>query len=85
MYSLVELWALLAKCLTSTETIRLIRNGQKGGEGGMEVGGWEITYLSLPCHHQNDFCIKIGSDESHFNVPVGSDDNVTGQCPQTTS
>ena len=23
--------------------------------------------LMLPCHHQNDFCIKMGSDESHFN------------------
>ena len=33
----------------------------------------EITYLSLHCHHQNDFCIKMGSDESHFNVSVGSD------------
>ena len=21
-------------------------------------------YLSLHCHHQNDFCIKMGSDES---------------------
>ena len=28
----------------------------------------EITYLSLLCHHQNDSCIKAGSDESHFNV-----------------
>ena len=27
----------------------------------------------LHCHHQNDSCIKIGSDESHFNVSVGSD------------
>ena len=25
-------------CLTSTETIRLIRDGEKGGEGGMEMG-----------------------------------------------
>ena len=25
-------------------------------------------YLSLHCHHQNDFCIMVGSDESHFNV-----------------
>ena len=25
-------------------------------------------YLSLHCHHQNDSCIKMGSDESHFNV-----------------
>ena len=22
-------------------------------------------YLSLHCHHQNDSCIKMGSDESH--------------------
>ena len=28
-------------------------------------------YLSLHCHHQNDSCIKMGSDESHFNVSVG--------------
>ena len=39
----------------------------------MEVGEREIIYLSLDCHHQNDFCIKMGSDESHFNVSVGSD------------
>ena len=38
-------------------------------------------YLSLHCHHQNDFCIKVGSDESHCNVSVGSD----GQCPKTVS
>ena len=30
--------------------------------------GREIIYLSLYCHRQNDFCIKKGSDESHFNV-----------------
>ena len=29
--------------------------------------------LSLHCHHQNDFCVKTGSNESHFNVLVGSD------------
>ena len=29
-------------------------------------GGGEIIYLSLHCHHQNDSCTKIGSDESHF-------------------
>ena len=39
----------------------------------MEVGEREIIYLSLHCHHQNDFCIKMGSDERHFNVSVGSD------------
>ena len=39
----------------------------------MEVGKKEIIYLSLHCHHQNDFCLKAGSTESHFNVSVGSD------------
>ena len=29
-------------------------------------------YLSLHCHHQNDFCFKMGSDESLFNVSVES-------------
>ena len=33
----------------------------------------ETIYLSLHCHLQNDFCIKMGSDESHFNVSVGSE------------
>ena len=32
-----------------------------------------MIYLLLHCHHQNDSCIKMGSDESHFNVSVGSD------------
>ena len=39
----------------------------------MELGEREIIYLSLHCHHQNDSCIKMGSDESHFNVSAGSD------------
>ena len=40
----------------------------------MEVGGggvWslgEIIYLTLHFHSQNDFCIRVDSDESHFNV-----------------
>ena len=45
----------------------------------------DYIYLSLHCHHQNDSCIKMGSDESHFNVLVGSDGKVTRQCPQTTT
>ena len=48
----------------------------------MGVGGeGDYLYLSLHCHHQNDFCIKVGSDESHFNVSVGSD----GQSHKTVS
>ena len=45
----------------------------------------EIIYLSLYCHHQNDFCIKTGSDERPFNVSLIVRDKVTRQCPQTTT
>ena len=48
-------------------------------------GKREIIYLLLHCHHQNDSCIKIGSDESHFNVSLTVRDKVTRQCPQTTT
>ena len=41
-------------------------------------------YLSLHCRHQNDSCIKMGSDESHFNLSLIVRDKVTRQCPQTT-
>ena len=40
--------------------------GGGGGGGGKRVWKWgkkEIIYLSLHCHHQNDSCIKVGSDE----------------------
>ena len=34
----------------------------------MEVGA-EGGYIPiLHCRHQNDFCINVGSDESHLNV-----------------
>ena len=51
------------------------------GYGGEGRGRREIIYLSLQCHHQNDSCINMGSDESHFNVSVGSD----GQSHKTVS
>ena len=61
-------------CLTSTETVRLIRDGEKGGGKGVwRWGKREVIYLSLHCHHQNDSNIKMGSDESHFNVSLESD------------
>ena len=31
-------------------------------------GGRGRLYLTLHCHHLKDSCIKMGSDESHFNV-----------------
>ena len=51
------------------------------GEGVWRWGKREIIYLLLHCHHPNDFCIKMGSDESHLNVSVGSD----GQSHKTVS
>ena len=48
------------------------------------MGKREIIYLSLHCHHQNDSCIKMGSDERHFIVSLIVRDKVTRQCPQTT-
>ena len=55
-----------------------MRDGEKGGKGvSVEVGEREIIYLSLYCHHQNDFCIKMGSDERHLNVSAEVMDKVT--------
>ena len=52
----------------------------------MEVGKeGDDTHLALHCHKQNDFCIKRGSDESHFNVSLTVTEKVTRQCPQTTT
>ena len=65
-------------CLASTEITWLIRDDEKDMEVGRER---EIIYLSLHCLHQNDSCIKMSSDESHFNVSVGSD----GQSHKTVS
>ena len=51
---------------------------------GMEVGerGRLYTYR-LHCHHEKDSCIKMGSNESHFNVSSIVRDKVTRLCPQT--
>ena len=47
----------------------------------MEVVG-EGDYIPIATlSHQNDSCIKIDSDENHFNVSVGSD----GQSHETAS
>ena len=72
--------------LKSSETIRLIRDGKKGGR--VSIWRWgkkkKIIYLSLHCPHQNDSSIKMGSDERHCNVSLIVRDKFTGQCPQTT-
>ena len=44
--------------------------GVYGGGGGR---GRLYTFCYTVATRMNDFCIKMGSDESHFNVSVGSD------------
>ena len=78
LYTAPELWSMGVSKQINMVTIRLIRDGEKGGQR-------EIIYLSLHCHHQNDSCIKMGSNESHFNVSLIVRDKITRQCPQTTT
>ena len=49
--------------------------------------GWGERWIILisTLSHQNVFCIRMGSDESHFNVSLTVRDEVTRQCPQTTT
>ena len=34
----------------------------------------EIIFPSLHCHRQDYSCVKMGSDESHFNVTLNCED-----------
>ena len=64
---------------TSTSTFtQLLSSVWRWGKRG-------VIYLSLHCRNQNDSCIKMGSDESHFNVSLIVKDKVTRRCPQTTT
>ena len=55
----------------------LLGTGRRRGEGVWGWGNRAIIYLSLHCHHQNDSCIKMGSDERHFNVSLIVRDKVS--------
>ena len=49
---------------------------------GTEVEGeGDLLYQWLHCHHKHDSCIKMGSDESHFNVSLTH--NCEGQRHKT--
>ena len=52
----------------------------------MEVGeeGDYYTYRYTVTTRMTPTLIKMGSDESHFNVSLIVRDKVTRQCPQTT-
>ena len=46
------------------------------------VGGEVLDYIPIATvHHQNDSCIKLGRDESHFNFSLIIRDKVRRQCP----
>ena len=47
------------------------------GRRGYGEGRGKNIYLTLHCHLQNDSCINMGSDESHFNVSLIVRDKVT--------
>ena len=79
-------------CFTSTETVGLLGTRAqdvhldfhtapelwpRGGERGR-------LYLTLHCNRKNDWCIKMGSGERHFNVSITVKGKVARPCPQAT-
>ena len=50
-----------------------------GGEGRRRIYTYRYTVTTRMT------CIKVGSDESRFNVSLIVRDKVTRQCPQTTT
>ena len=61
--------------------MRLIRDDEKGGGGGYGGGGRGRLYTYRYTVTTRMTCIKMGSNESHFDVSVGSD----GQGHKTMS
>ena len=55
------------------------------GGGGCGGGGRGRVYPYRYTVTIRMTCIKMGSDESHFNVSVVVRDRVTRECPQTTT
>ena len=66
----------------------MVLNVHRNHKAYYGLGGWGGGGRGRLCTNrytvisdQNDSCIKMGSDESHFNVSVGSD----GQSHRTVS
>ena len=54
------------------------------GEGVWMCGEREIIYLALHCPQQNEPCVKMDSDERHFNVSfITVRGKVARQCLKT--
>ena len=75
----------LHDCMVYTELAPRRQRGPRSQDVGMEMVKGRRLYLTLYCHHQNDFCMKMGSDESRFNVSLIVRGKVTRQCPQITT
>ena len=71
--------------MSSSFIVLNVYRNYKAYQGRAKVGDEGDYILSLHCYHQNDSCIKMGSDESHFNVSLIMRDKVTRQCPQTAT
>ena len=71
-------WLNLFNDELSVEVLQWPRSQEGGEEGGR-------FYLTLHCHHQNDSCVKTGTEKSHFNVSLIAGDKATRQCPRTTA
>ena len=79
----------LSYCSATWLKVNLVFNVHRNHKAylgrGYEGGGRGRLYIPIATdihyHHQNDFRIKMSSDESHFNVSVGSD----GQSHRTVS
>ena len=70
----------------STETVRLIRDGENGGGKGVwRCGKRESIYTYHYTVTTRMTCIKMGRDESHSNVSLTVRDKVTRLYPQTTT
>ena len=60
--------------------------GRMGGRGyGGGGRGRESIYTYCYTVTTRMTCIKMGSDESHFNISLIVSDKVTRQCPQSTT
>ena len=61
-------------CFVATKMILVAApaSDKRGRLGG--GGGGRRLYLTPHCHHQNDFCLKTGNDESHFIWIIGDGD-----------
>ena len=54
---------------------------QDGDQHPRRKEGRGNLYLTLHCHHQNNFRMKMGSDVNYFNVSPVVQGKVTRQCP----